>query len=361
VNASALLIATFLACLVEAVEATTIVLAAGTARNWRSAIEGTLLALLVLAAAVGIAGPAIMLLPIGVLRIVVGGLLLVFGLQWIRKAVLRAGGRKALHDEAAIFEREVAGARAAGAQVQSGRDPYAFTLAFKGVLLEGLEVVFITLTFGTNAQNIPLAAIAAAAAVVVVVLLGIAVRGPLSRVPENTLKFIVGIMLTGFGIFWSAEGAGAVWPGADLSLLAIIPGVAVVSLATVAILRRRSTRPSTTGGRISSGAGLAAEQTLDAEGHQGVAVGVMTATADGDEFTPAVAAVRKRSLGTLLVSFGAFWVDFLLGDDWIVPVIVALGIAATAGAAAQGASIAWLAAVVAVLVAYIVSVRRALR
>ena len=357
-NASALLIATFLACLVEAVEATTIVLAAGTARNWRSAIEGTLVALVVLAAAVGIAGPAIMLLPIGLLRVVVGGLLLVFGLQWIRKAVLRAAGRKALHDEAAIFEREVAGARAAGGRVQGGRDPYAFTLAFKGVLLEGLEVVFIALTFGTNAQNIPLAAIAAAAAVVVVVLLGVVVRGPLSRVPENALKFIVGIMLTGFGIFWSAEGAGAVWPGADLSLLAIIPGVAVVSLATVAFLRRRSIRTPTAGDRTPSGSGLPVEQTVDAEGHQGVAVGVLTATADGDELASAGA---RRSLGALLVAFGAFWVDFLLGDDWIVPVIVALGIASTAVAAAQGASISWLAAVIAVLAAYILSVRRALR
>jgi hypothetical protein len=229
------------------------------------------------------------------------------------------------------------------------------------VLLEGLEVVFIALTFGTNAQNIPLAAIAAAAAVIVVVLLGVAVRGPLSRVPENTLKLVVGIMLTGFGIFWSAEGAGAVWPGADLSLLAIIPGVAVMSLATVALLRRRGTGASSARGRTSSGAGSPPEQTVDAEGHQAAAVGVMTVTADGDESAPAEAAVRRRSLGALLIAFGAFWVDFLLGDDWIVPVIVALGIAATAVAAAQGASSAWVGAVIAVLAAYILSVRRALR
>jgi uncharacterized membrane protein len=238
-NDVALFLAVFLACIVEAVEATTIVLAAGTARHWRSAVLGVLAGVAVLAAAIAIAGPAISLLPIGILRLVVGGLLLVFGLQWMRKAILRASGYKALHDEAAIYEKEVAAAAKAESGSRRGvQDWYAFTLSFKGVVLEGLEVVFIVLTFGTNQKNLPVAALAAAVAVVIVVILGIAVRGPLSRVPENTLKFVVGVMLTAFGIFWGAEGAGAVWPGADTSLLVIAPGIAIAALGLVAGMRR---------------------------------------------------------------------------------------------------------------------------
>ena len=239
-NDTALFIAVFLACVVEAVEATTIVVAAGATRNWRSAVIGVVAGVLVLVVAVAIAGPAISLLPIGVLRLVVGGLLLVFGLQWMRKAILRASDYKPLHDESLIYERQVAAAQSAPTQARFGvADWYAFTLSFKGVVLEGLEVVFIVLTFGTNQHNLPLAALAAGVAIVLVVILGVAVKGPLARVPENTLKFVVGIMLTSFGVFWGAEGAGARWPGSDLSLLVVIPSVAVFALLIVLVMRAR--------------------------------------------------------------------------------------------------------------------------
>ena len=180
----------------------------------------------------------------------VGGLLLVFGLQWLRKAVLRASGLKALHDEEAIFARqaELARSRGAGASGSGGQAPsrsidgYAFTIAFKGVLLEGLEVVFIVLTFGANQHDIGLAAAAAAVAVIVVVIAGVMVRAPLARVPENTMKFVVGVLLSSFGTFWLAEGVGAHWPGGDASLLALIPGVALFAVGLVAWLR--STAPA---------------------------------------------------------------------------------------------------------------------
>jgi uncharacterized membrane protein len=245
VSSSALFLAVFLACVVEAVEAVTIVLAAGTARDWRSAGLGVLTGLGALAVIVAALGPAVTAVPIQALRLIVGGLLLVFGLQWLRKAVLRASGHKALHDEDEIFQRELTAASSAA----SGRrgvvaDWYAFTLSFKGVLLEGLEVVFIVLTFGANQHDVPLAAVAAGAAVVLVTGTGLAVRAPLSRVPENTMKFIVGVMLTAFGTFWGAEGAGAHWPGSDAALLVLVPAIAVFALALTALLR--TWRPSST-------------------------------------------------------------------------------------------------------------------
>jgi uncharacterized membrane protein len=241
VSSSALFIAVFLACLVEAVEALTIILAAGTARDWRSALTGLLAGLLVLAVVVAAIGPAVSALPLDSLRLFVGGLLLIFGLQWLRKAILRASGNKALHDETAAFEATVAAARQAGARrSRAVPDWYAFTLAFKGVVLEGLEVVFIALTFGGNQHNIPLAAAAAAVAVVLVAVVGAGVRAPLSRVPENSMKFVVGVMLTAFGIFWGAEGAGAHWPGSDAALLVLIPAVGLYALALVALFRRRT-------------------------------------------------------------------------------------------------------------------------
>ncbi|MCW2716222.1 hypothetical protein [Pseudonocardia sp.] len=243
-SSGALFLAVFLACVVEAVEALTIVLAAGTGRDWRSAVTGVVAGVAVLAVVVAALGPAVTAIPLGGLRLVVGGLLLIFGLQWLRKAILRASGLKALHDEDAIYARELAAARAA-APGRRGMvaDWYSFTLSFKGVVLEGLEVAFIALTFGANQQNIPLAAIAALSAIVVVTVAGIAVRAPLARVPENTMKFVVGVMLTSFGIFWGAEGAGAVWPGADAALLVVVPVVALFALALVATLRRAVTAP----------------------------------------------------------------------------------------------------------------------
>jgi uncharacterized membrane protein len=239
VNAAALAVTVFIACAVEAVEALTIVLAAGITREWRSALQGMAAALAVLAAVVAAAGPALTLLPLAPLRMVVGGLLATFGLQWLRKAVLRAAGRKDLHDEAAIYARQVNAAQAAPIQGRRGvHDWYAFTLSFKGVLLEGLEVVFIAITFGASQHNVGLAALAAVAAVVAVAAAGAAVRAPLSRVPENTMKFVVGVLLTSFGMFWGAEGAGASWPGSDAALLVLIPVTALVALACVRLLHR---------------------------------------------------------------------------------------------------------------------------
>jgi uncharacterized membrane protein len=243
VNSSALFVAVFLACAVEAVEALTIVLAAGFGRNWRSAFLGVGSALAILIAIVAALGPALTAIPLEALRLVVGGLLLIFGLQWLRKAILRASGFKAMHDEAAIYRAELAAVEAAPADRRGlVSDWYSFTLSFKGVLLEGLEVAFIALTFGANQHNIPLAAIAALSAVVVVALAGIALRAPLARVPENSMKFVVGIMLTSFGVFWGAEGAGAAWPGADAALLVLVPAVALFALALVAVLRRAAAR-----------------------------------------------------------------------------------------------------------------------
>lgn len=245
--ASALFIAVFLACAVEAVEATTIVLAAGTARDWRSAGTGSVAALLVLAVVVAVLGPAVSHIPLTGLRVVVGALLLIFGIQWLRKAILRASGHKALHDEDKLYAEYMAAAKG-----QQGRrsflapDWYGFTLAFKGVLLEGLEVVFIVLTFGANAKNIGLAAVAAGCAVVVVVCVGFAIRAPLARVPENTMKFVVGIMLTSFGMFWGGEGAGAHWPGSDAALLVIIPAVALFGLGLILLLRQTPDGPGGT-------------------------------------------------------------------------------------------------------------------
>jgi uncharacterized membrane protein len=236
-----LFIAVFAASAVEGVEAVTIVLAAGITRGWRSALTGTGVALVVLAAIVAALGPALTALPIDVLRLVVGGLLLVFGLQWLRKAILRASGFKALHDEDAIFAEQLAAARAAGRE-PTGIDPYAFTISFKGVLLEGLEVAFIAVTFGSNQHDVPLAAVAAVAAVIVVVAAGFAARAPLSRVPENTLKYAVGVMLTSFGMFWGAEGAGTTWPGGDAAIAGLIAFTLAGSLALVAALRRRHDR-----------------------------------------------------------------------------------------------------------------------
>jgi uncharacterized membrane protein len=229
----------FLACAVEMVEALTIVLAVGLTRDWRSTLSGVGVAIVALAAVVAALGPALTVIPIDDLRLVVGALLLIFGLQWLRKAILRASGYKALHDEDATFARELAEARAAGTERHAGLDWYAFTIAFKGVLLEGLEVAFIVLTFGSTQGSIPLAVVGAAAAVVVVVAVGLVARAPLSRVPENSMKFAVGVMLTTFGIFWGAEGAGADWPGGDASLPVVLLFVVLLSFGLVTTLRRR--------------------------------------------------------------------------------------------------------------------------
>jgi uncharacterized membrane protein len=221
VNALPLVLTVFVACAVEAVEALTIVLTA----------------------VVAVIGPALTLIPLAPLRLIVGALLAVFGLQWLRKAILRASGYKELHDEEGIYARQVAAARAAsGGRRGWVHDWYAFTLSFKGVLLEGLEVVFIAITFGASQGNVGLAALSAAAAVVVVAVVGVVVHAPLSRVPENALKFAVGVMLTSFGIFWGTEGAGANWPGSDAAIPALIAFVLATSIALVGALRRKRAR-----------------------------------------------------------------------------------------------------------------------
>ena len=234
-----LVLSAFLASAVEMVEALTIVLASGIARGWRSSLIGMAAAVLALAVIVAALGPALTVIPLNALRLVVGGLLLTFGLQWLRKAILRASGFKALHDEDAIFAKELEEARTAERLERGGVDWYGFTLSFKGVLLEGLEVAFIVLTFGSAQGSIPLAAVGAAAAVALVAAVGVAVRAPLARVPENAIKFAVGVMLTTFGIFWSTEGAGGSWPGSDAALFGVLAFVIALSALFVAVLRRR--------------------------------------------------------------------------------------------------------------------------
>ncbi len=299
----ALFLSVFLACAVEAVEATTIVLAAGTARDWKSALLGTGAGLGLLGVIIVAIGPSISSLPINGLRLFVGTLLLVFGLQWIRKAILRSSGFKALHDEDKIFQEELAAARKAKEGKRFGvADWYAFTLSFKGVLLEGLEVAFIVLTFGTIQHQITLASLAALAAVIIVAASGFALRKPLARVPENTMKFTVGIMLTSFGIFWGAEGAGAIWPHTDASLLGIVPFIAIVSFILVRILKAKKSnaREEVKVSTISNLDELDAESVLEDSG-----------------FTK------------VLRDFGFFWYDFLIGDDLIGFAIVIVAMEGT--------------------------------
>jgi uncharacterized membrane protein len=232
-----LALSVFLACAVEAVEALTIVLAVGQTRSWTAALSGAGVSLVLLAGVVAALGGAITQLPIDTLRIVVGALLLVVGAQWLRKAVLRAAGRKALHDELGIYAST--SAQASEEELARNRfDAYAFTVAFKGVWLEGMEVAIIVITFGANQHHTGLAAAAAGAAVASVVLAGFAVRRPLARVPENTMKFVVGVMLCSFGLFWGAEGIGLSWPGGEAFLLAIIAATLAASLAAVRGLAR---------------------------------------------------------------------------------------------------------------------------
>jgi uncharacterized membrane protein len=236
----------FAASLVEFVEAFTIVLVVGVTINWRSALAGTALAVLSLAALVGLFGTALVqLVPLNVLRLVIGTILVLFGLKWLKKAILRYAGLKALHDEEAIFEQEQAAIRARGERPSSELNNFGVALAFKSVLLEGLEVAFIVITFGISAARsdveksagLASAAVGALAALVVVIVVGTLVHAPLRRVPENTLKFLVGIMLTTFGTFWAGEGLGVEWFAEDFSLLALVGIYMLLSWALIAWLR----------------------------------------------------------------------------------------------------------------------------
>jgi len=235
--------AAFVASTVEVVEAFTIVLAVATLRGWRPALSGAAAALAALAIVVAALGPALDLVPLQVLQVVIGVLLLLFGLGWLRKAVLRAAGLMALHDESAIFEREKA---AIGGEVAGGRskDWIAGLAAFKAVLLEGLEVVFIVLAVGA-ARGLTLPAAAGAlAAFVAVMVAGLAIHKPLSKVPENTLKFAVGVMLSSFGVFWTAEGLGTPCPGGDLALFGLAGVFLLAALALVGLVRPRPVEAS---------------------------------------------------------------------------------------------------------------------
>jgi uncharacterized membrane protein len=242
-----LIVAVLVASIVEMFEALTIVMAMGMTRSWRSTLLGVAAALVTLTLFTVVAGYALATwLPEAALKIVVGTLLLTFGLQWLRKAILRSSGRKAMHDEDEIYAKEVEAARAAGGTPTSGLDWFSFVVSFKGVFLEGVEVVFIVITFGLSAGNVPVAAAAAAGGATLVLIVGLAARGPISRVPENTLKYAVGLLLAGFGNYWAVGGLGIFtehhesieWPGEDLALLAVLLGWLALSRILIAILSR---------------------------------------------------------------------------------------------------------------------------
>ncbi|MBA3264600.1 MAG: FTR1 family protein [Thermoleophilaceae bacterium] len=248
-----LLTAVFLASAVEFVEAFTIVLAMGVTREWRSALWGTAAGIATLIAVTAVAGYALVRwLPESALQLAVGTLLLIFGLQWLRKAILRAAGLKTLHDEEQAFHQEREAALRASRDQRLGLDWFAFVVSFKAVLLEGLEVVFIVITFGVNADSVPLASAGAAAACVLVLVSGAILHRPLARVPENTLKFAVGLLLATFGTFWSVEGLGVVtasresleWPGGELAILVLLAVWSAVSCAAVMALRRAAPEPA---------------------------------------------------------------------------------------------------------------------
>lgn len=227
--------AAFLGSFVEVVEAFTIILAVGVSRSWRPAFIGTALALAVLALIVVVLGPLLGMIPVELLQFVIGTLLILFGMRWLRKAILRAAGLIALHDEAEAFAKETDQLKRQAAERRA--DFIAGTAAFKAVLLEGIEVVFIVIAVGAGRGMLGYAALGAAAACLLVLAIGVAVHKPLAQVPENTLKFVVGLLLTAFGVYWTGEGLGAHWPGADLSLIAIFVILAIFSLAAVRFLR----------------------------------------------------------------------------------------------------------------------------
>ncbi|MEA2225726.1 MAG: hypothetical protein QOE67_1008 [Solirubrobacteraceae bacterium] len=272
----------FLASAVEAVEALTVVLAVGTTRSWRSSLLGVAAAVLALGALVSVFGLALTEVPIDVLRTFVGAFLLLFGLQWLRKAILRAAGLLAIHDEDLAYRRERESARAAGTTA-GDIDRYALAVSFKAVLLEGLEVALIVITFGASQRRVGLAALAAGASILVVAGLGFALRAPLARVPENALKLTVGVLLTAFGTFWAAEGVGAQWPGGEGALPVLIGLVLAFALLIAAGLRRRAGDRTARGG-------------------------------------PAAAPLGR--VGTAL--------SFFVGDDWLVAGGVAVALALTA-------------------------------
>jgi uncharacterized membrane protein len=233
-------VAAFLASLVEFVEALTVVLAVGTIRGWRPALAGAGLALVTLAILVIALGPALARIPLATVQLVVGTLLLLFGLRWLRKAILRAAGIIPLHDETAAYAAETDLLSHSPRRLLAGWDAVAVTASFKIVMLEGIEVVFIVIAIGAVSGLLVPAGIGAGAALLVVIALGIALHRPLARIPENTLKFVVGVLLSAFGAFWVGEGVGLAWPGADWSILGLIAAFLAVALFMVSLCRSRS-------------------------------------------------------------------------------------------------------------------------
>jgi uncharacterized membrane protein len=234
-------LAAFLASLVEFVEALTVVLAVGATRGWRSALGGSGLAMLVLLALVLVLGPLLTRIPLAAVQLALGGLLLLFGMRWLRKAILRSAGIIPLHDEDALYAAQHAAF--GGAVARRSWDPLAISAAFKITMIEGIEVVFIVLAVGAAGRGLLLpAALGALAALAVVVLLGAALRRPVSMIPENILKFAVGVLLCAFGSFWVGEDAGIAWPGGDLSLVGLCLGFLAVALGTVSLCARLCAR-----------------------------------------------------------------------------------------------------------------------
>jgi uncharacterized membrane protein len=242
IHAWSTIVSAFLASSVEAVEALTVVLAVGVVRGWRSALLGTLAALCVLAALVAIFGRALGQIPVSVLQLVVGALLLLFGMRWLRKAMLRSAGLIELHDEAAIYDKEIhslgAGSEALHARSPAAWDPIAIITAFKAVTLEGVEVIVIVIALGAVQGLLIPASLGALAACLLVVAAGLILHRPLARVPENSLKFVVGILMSAFGLFWFGEGVGVQWPYADAAILGLMALLAVASWLGVTIARR---------------------------------------------------------------------------------------------------------------------------
>ncbi len=241
------LLASFLASLVECVEALTVVLAAGSVRGWGGALSGSAAALAVLLAIIAALGSALTRVPLHLLQLAVGTLLLLFGLRWLRKAILRSAGVIALHDESAAFAKNAETMRLLGKT--GGWDRVAFAAAFQITMLEGTEVVFIVVAIGAGRPGLLLpASVGALAALLVVTALGVAVHRPLATVPENTLKFIVGILLSAFGTFWVGEGMGVHWPGADWAIAGLIAAFTVIALITVPLCRRQASAHAVTTG-----------------------------------------------------------------------------------------------------------------
>ena len=233
-------LAAFLASLVEFVEALTVVLAVGSVRGWRSALAGAGAAVLVLASLVALLGPQLQRIPLQVIQLVVGTMVLLFGLRWLRKAILRAAGRIPLHDEEAAFAKNSDAMRRGGVARAGSLDRVALAAAFNITMLEGTEVVFIVIALGAGGAGLLVpASVGAGIAMLVVVGVGVALHRPLSRVPENTLKFAVGVLLSGFGTFWVGEGAGLAWPGSDLAILMLVGAYLAIAVALVAIARER--------------------------------------------------------------------------------------------------------------------------